>query len=55
MVTFHLDGFQTVTRYVYVKPDSTLKMKATMDHLAAGEMTAPVPVPTPPPATVPTH
>ena len=54
-VTFHLDGFQTVTKNVYVKPDSTLKMKATMDHLAAGELSAPVPTPMPPPNSVLTH
>jgi PEGA domain len=54
-ITFHLDGFRTVTENVYVKPDSTLKMKATMDRLAAGELSDPAPTPLPPRNRVLTH
>jgi hypothetical protein len=43
--TFRLDGFRTITRDAYVRADSTFKLKATMDHLAAGETAAPVPAP----------
>ena len=46
-ITFHLDGFRTVTEDVYVRPDSTLKMNAAMEPLAAGETSAPVPTPAP--------
>lgn len=44
-ITFHLEGFRTVTEDVYVRPDSTFKMNATMERLAAGETSAPVPSP----------
>jgi hypothetical protein len=46
-VTFHLEGYQTVTRNVYVRPDSTLKLTETMEKLAPGEVSKPVPVPAP--------
>jgi PEGA domain len=49
-ITFHLQGFRTVTENVYVRPDSTLKMNTTMERLAAGETSAPVPSPINPPA-----
>ena len=44
-ITFHLQGFRTVTENVFVRPDSTFKMNATMERLAAGETSAPVPSP----------
>lgn len=44
-ITFHLDGFRTVTQDVYVRPDSTLKMNTEMERLPAGEMSAPAPAP----------
>jgi hypothetical protein len=44
-IPFRLDGFQTLTEDVYVRPDSTLDMKATLEPLSAGEASAPVPSP----------
>ncbi len=44
-ITFHLEGYQTVTRNVYVRPDSTLKLKATMEKLAPGDVSEPVQAP----------
>jgi hypothetical protein len=44
-VTFHLDGFRTITQDVYVRPDSTFKMNARMERLGRGETSAPVPAP----------
>ena len=49
-ITFHLEGFRTVTQDVYVRPDSTFKMNTAMERLAAGETSAPVPAPNRPPA-----
>ena len=47
-ITVRLDGFRTLTEDVYVRPDSTFKMKATLQPLAVGEMSAPVPAPSTP-------
>lgn len=47
-VTLHLEGFRTVTQDVYVRPDSTFTINTNMARLAAGETSAPVPVPTRP-------
>ena len=44
-ISLYLDGFQTKTEEVYVRPDSTFKMNVTMAPLAAGETSAPVPAP----------
>ncbi len=44
-ITLYLDGYRTITEGVYVRPDSTFKMKDTMDKLAAGEVSAPPPLP----------
>ena len=44
-VTLHLEGFRTMTQEVYVSPDSTFTIHTTMERLAAGEATAPVPAP----------
>jgi hypothetical protein len=49
-ITLHLEGFRTVTKDVYARPDSTFKMKTTMERLAAGESSAPVPSPSRSPA-----
>jgi PEGA domain len=49
-ITFHLEGFRTVTEDVYVRPDSTFKMHTAMERLAAGETSAPVPASTRPTA-----
>jgi len=47
-ISIRLDGFRTLTEDVYVRPDSTFKMKATLQPLAAGEASAPVPTPSAP-------
>jgi hypothetical protein len=44
-LTFHLEGYRTITQNVYVRPDSTVKVKKTMDKLAPGEVSEPVPQP----------
>lgn len=44
-ITVFEPGFRTVTENVFVKPDSTFKLKLSMDRLPAGEMSAPVPAP----------
>ena len=49
-VTLYLDGYRTVTQNVYVRPDSTYKLNETMEKLAPGEVSAPVPVPAVPAA-----
>ena len=45
-VTFRLEGYRTVTQNIYVRPSSTYKVKETMEKLAPGEVSEPVPVPT---------
>ena len=42
-VTLHLEGYRTVTRNIYVQPNSTYKLKETMEKLPPGEITEPVP------------
>ena len=44
-ITLYLDGYRTVTEHIYVRPDSTFQMHDTMDKLAAGEVSAPPPLP----------
>ena len=44
-ITLHLEGYRTVTENIYVRPDSTYKVRDTMDKLAAGEVSAPPPLP----------
>ena len=50
-ITFHLEGFRTVTENVFVRPDSTFKMNTAMERLAAGETSAPVPSTNRPPVS----
>jgi opacity protein-like surface antigen len=45
-VTLRLDGYRTVTENIYVRPGSTTKLTETMEKLAPGEVSEPVPVPT---------
>jgi len=45
-ITLYLDGYRTVTESIYVRPNSTVKLKETMQKLAPGEASTPVPVPT---------
>ena len=47
-VTLYLDSYRTVTQNLYVRPDSTAKLKITMDKLAPGQTSEPVPQPTSP-------
>jgi hypothetical protein len=47
-ITFYLDNYRTVTQNVYVRPDSTAKLKITMEKLAPGQTSEPVPQPTTP-------
>src|SRR6266542_2378410 len=42
-VTLRLEGYRTITRNIYVRPDSTYKLKETMEKLAPGEVGEPVP------------
>jgi hypothetical protein len=42
-VTLHLEGYRTITRNIYVQPDSTLKLKETMEKVTPGEVSEPVP------------
>jgi hypothetical protein len=44
-ITLYLDGYRTVTQEIYARPDSTFKMRSTMDRLAAGETSTPPPSP----------
>ena len=46
IVTLRLDGYRTVTENIYVRPGSTYKLTETMEKLAPGEVSKPVPVPT---------
>jgi hypothetical protein len=48
VITFYLDNYRTVTQNVYVRPDSTAKLKITMEKLAPGQTSEPVPEPTRP-------
>jgi hypothetical protein len=54
-ITLYLDGFRTATQDVYVRPDSTFTLKATMDRLLTGETSAPVPAPDREPAGRPSQ
>jgi hypothetical protein len=44
-ITLHLEGYRTVTQNLYVRPESTVKVKETMEKLAPGQVSEPVPVP----------
>jgi hypothetical protein len=44
-ITLYLDGYRTVTRNVYVAPDTTLKLRLAMEKLGPGEASAPPPKP----------
>jgi len=45
-ITLRLDGYRTVTENIYVRPGSTFKLTATMEQLAPGEVSGPMPAPT---------
>ena len=47
-VTLHLDGYRTVTENIFVRLGSTSKLTETMQKLAPGEVSEPVPLPTVP-------
>jgi hypothetical protein len=42
-ITLRLDGYRTVTQNIYVRPDSTFKLKESMGKLGPGETSEPVP------------
>jgi PEGA domain len=44
-IALRLEGYRTVTEDIYVRPGSTYKLKETMERLAPGEVSAPVPLP----------
>ena len=44
-VALYLNGFRTVFRDIYVRPDSTFKMNESMNRLNPGETSASVPAP----------
>lgn len=46
-VSLHLDGYRTVTQEIYVRPGSTYTLRETMERLAPGDVSEPVPVPSP--------
>jgi hypothetical protein len=51
-ITLHLEGYRTVTRQLELTPNATLKLRDTMEKLAAGETSEAPPAPSmPPPAT----
>src|SRR5258705_3497545 len=44
-ITLYLEGYRTVTRDVYVRPDSTFKLNEAMERLSAGQASEPPPQP----------
>jgi hypothetical protein len=52
-ITLHLEGYRTVTQNVYVPPDTTFKLRDTMEKLAAGETTEQPPLPARPLGSAP--
>jgi hypothetical protein len=44
-ITLHLEGYRTVTENIYASPDSTYKLRDTMQKLAAGETSEAPPLP----------
>jgi hypothetical protein len=44
-ITLHLEGYRTVTENIYASPDSTFKLRDTMEKLGAGETSDPPPLP----------
>jgi hypothetical protein len=52
-ITLYREGYRTVRQKVYLTPDSTFKIRYTMEKLAAGEAGEPRPVPTTPPTPQP--
>jgi hypothetical protein len=49
-ITLYKEGFRTVHQSVYLTPDSTFKLRYTMQPLAAGDVGEPRPTPPSPPA-----
>jgi PEGA domain-containing protein len=41
-ITVYLDGYRTVSQDIYARAGSTFKLRATMEKLAPGEVSAPV-------------
>ena len=51
-VALFREGYRTARQMVYLTPNSTFKLRYTMERLAAGELSEPPPAPPAPPATV---
>lgn len=47
-ITLHLEGYRTITENIYASPNSTFKLRDTMNKLAAGETSDPPPLPSHP-------
>jgi hypothetical protein len=52
-VTLYLDGYRTITRRLYLGPDSTFKLSARLEPLRSGEVSEPPPAPRQPMPTTP--
>jgi len=47
-ITLHLDGYRTVTENIYASPDSTYRLRDTMQRLGPGETSEAPPLPSRP-------
>ena len=54
-ITLHLEGYRTVTQNVYVPPDTTFKLRDTMEKLAAGQASEQPPLPARPLGSAPSR
>jgi hypothetical protein len=54
-ITLHLEGYRTVTRNIYVPPDTTVKLRDTMERLGAGQASEQPPLPARPLGSAPPH
>lgn len=48
-IVLYLDGYRTFKQEVYLTPDNTMKLKATLEKLPPGAPSEPRPTPPPPP------
>ena len=54
-ITLYLEGYRTVTQNIYVPPDTTFKLRDTMERLAAGEASEQPPLPARPLGSAPSR
>ena len=52
-ITLSREGYRTARQMVYLTPNSTFRLRYTMERLAAGEVSGPPLTPPPPPAAAP--